>query len=151
MKKLLIALLAFPITAFSGQFDGIYATFGTGAYTSIHQNGNSFISISMSSIANNGVVGFTTGSSVVRPTSISVWSFGTGTLNSDGVSARFTSTNAVLGACITVTDVTFSGTTAVATLVSASNTALGNSSGINCSSLYQQANPSGSAAYSKIF
>lgn len=131
MRKLVAAALLSlaSIAHAAGVYDGIYQH-SSGAYYSVHQNGNTLLVVSMASIAANGT-GFTLpGGYIVRPPTIEAWNYSMGTIS--GAVARVTGTGP-FGTCTTTSDAQFDGAgTVYVTFVSTTNSALANAQGINC-------------------
>ena len=124
--------ISLPASA-AGPFDGVYQYAPTGAFYSVHQNGATLLTVSLGSMPANGV-GATFAGYVVRPPTLEFWAYSLGAVA--GSTARVTGLG-MFGACSVTTDLTFAGDEARATFVSAINTPLGNSQGVDCQAIMQ--------------
>lgn len=130
LTALAVAMCAAGAAHAAGPYDGIYVNLN-GGFASVHTNGDQIIVIGLTSVSATNIY-FNSALGTIRPTSIEQWDVGQGNVNGNVAVIAGT---AFYGACAYQMRITFSPNQGVAQTLSASNTQVGNASGVNCSVL----------------
>lgn len=126
-----LVLMASSVMA-AGPYDGVYVNAGeSGSYLSVHSNNGKVIATLYGIIPASGIVFYSTLGNVY-PTQLNTWDLLSGSIN--GASATLTG-QVLYNACNIGMNVNFAGSGANAVITSASQTAVGRSSGMNCAGL----------------